>query len=449
TVQSTVNPTAPPGILFAGDPGVPRGIAQTRKDHFSPRIGLAWDVTGDGKTSVRAGAGVFYGSLSGNQWNTTANFEPFAIRLTFPNGGNAATGATLANPYRGYPGGIPFPYNGSFVAGGSIYGADRSFEWPYTYQLNLSLQRQLTKDLSIMTAYVGSLSHNLPFATDINYPFMTPTASTAPANVQARRPDQSFGSILLMRSNQTAQYHGFQLSAVKRMGHHFSLNGFYTYSKTLESVQLQNNTTQGGVQNMRNLKLDRGRTDDDMRHQFVMSGLWDISYYSGGNAIAKWILNGWNIDPIVQVHSGLPFTVTNGADINLDGVNNDRAVLLPGANPHLANPTAAMWFNTTAFGVNGSRIAAVTGSPLEGNTSRDFLNGPGLVQVDMAISKKISLRERFGFEFRAEALNVFNHANLNNPNATVPASIAAPGNYGQITGAQTTRVLQLGLRLTF
>jgi len=86
---------------------------------------------------------------------------------------------------------------------------------------------------------------------------------------------------------------------------------------------------------------------------------------------------------------------------------------------------------------------------VEGNTPRDFLTGPGLVQVDMALSRNFSLGERFKLEFRAEGLNIFNHANLNNPAAGVPATAAAPGTFGSITSAQTTRVLQLGLRLTF
>ncbi len=141
-VQSTVNPSAPPGILFAGDAGVPRGIAQTRKSHFSPRIGVAWDLMGDGKTSIRAGAGIFYGSLSGNQWNTTANFEPFATRLTFPNGGSV-TGATLSDPYHNFPGGIPFPYNGRFVSGATIFGLSHH----YTYRNDYGCQRAVSTAL--------------------------------------------------------------------------------------------------------------------------------------------------------------------------------------------------------------------------------------------------------------------------------------------------------------
>jgi TonB dependent receptor-like, beta-barrel len=173
-VQSVVRPTAPIGIVFPGDPGVERGTVSVRWHHVSPRIGLAWDPFGDGNTSIRAGAGVFYGSVSGNQWNTTGNFEPFAIRLGFANTSTKISpagvplGATLSNPYNAYPGGDPFPYNGTFVPGGSIFGASTNYQWPYTYQLNFSVQRQLTRDLSIMGAYVGTLAHDLQFAQDVN-----------------------------------------------------------------------------------------------------------------------------------------------------------------------------------------------------------------------------------------------------------------------------------------
>src|SRR5262249_25230815 len=148
--QSVVLPSAPVGILFPGDPGVTRGTVPVRWHHFSPRIGVAWDPFGDGRTAIRAAAGVFYGSVSGNEWNTTTNFEPFAIRLTFPNVNQKTTatgvplGATLSNPYNAFPGGNPFPYQGNFVTGGSIFGASKNYEWPYTYQFNFSVARQIT-----------------------------------------------------------------------------------------------------------------------------------------------------------------------------------------------------------------------------------------------------------------------------------------------------------------
>src|SRR4029077_18535102 len=123
-------------------------------------------------------AGIFYGSLSGNEWNTLTNFEPFAVRLTFTNtstnvnSAGAPQGATLSNPYNAFAGGNPFPYKGTFINGGSIFGPALNFQWPYTYQLNLSVQRQVTRSLALTAAYVGSLSHDLPFAQDVNYPVL-------------------------------------------------------------------------------------------------------------------------------------------------------------------------------------------------------------------------------------------------------------------------------------
>jgi hypothetical protein len=443
--QSTVNPTAPPGILFPGDPGIARSIIPVRWTHVSPRVGFAWDPFGDGKTAIRGGAGVFYGSLSGNQWNTTSNFEPFAIRLTFTNNNtatNKGAGATLSNPYRGLPGGDPFPYHGQFVNGGSIFGASPNFAWPYTYQLNFSVQREVVQNLSVMAAYVGSLSHNLPFAIDLNYPTFAGATSN---NVQARRPNAAFGPVLSMQSNQTASYHALQLSATQRMSHHLMFNAFYIYSKTLSSVQLDNNTTQGGVQNFANIAEDRGRSDIDMRHQVVVSMIWQPDYYTGGNQVLRNVLNGWSISPILKVHSGFPFTVANGADANLDGNNNDRAQLIgdpfSGACPNGAPVGSTQcWINTAAF----ARNVPVNGNPVDGNSPRNFFNQPGYKDLDLAIFRTFKIRESVNLQVRGEAMNVFNMINLNAPNATVGTA-----NFGTITSAQATRQLQLGLRATF
>ncbi len=453
--HSTVRPTAPVGILFPGDPGVTRGIVPVRWTHFSPRVGFAWDPFGDGKTAIRAGAGIFYGSVSGNEWNTTANFEPFAIRLNFTNGNtstNKGAGATLTNPYKGLVGGNPFPYNGAFVNGGSIFGASPNFQWPYTYQLNFSVQRQLTQNLSVMASYVASLSHDLPFAIDMNYPTFVGATTN---NSQARRPNPAFGAVLSMQSGQTASYNGLQITATQRLSHHLMFNAFYTYSKTFDSVQLQNSTSQGGVQNFANMGEDRGRADTDMRHQMVVSMIWQPDYYNGGNSLLKHLANGWSISPILKVHSGLPFTVSNGADANLDGNGGDRARLVgdPFSGTCLNGApvgSAACWFNNTAL----VRNTPVNGAPVDGNTPRNFIDQPGYKDVDLAIFRTFKIREGFSLQARGEALNVFNMINLNAPNATAPSTPLPPPpaptiTFGQITSAGATRQLQLGLRLIF
>jgi len=217
--QSIKVPSAPLGMLFPGDSGVPRGIADNRLHHVSPRVGIAWDPFGDGKTAIRAGAGIFYGSVSANEWNQPANAQPFAIRQTF----NSI--ASLSNVYgnpASFPNGDPFPYQYSpasprFLPAASIETIAENYQWPVVYQLNAAVQRQLPKNVSLTVAYVGTLSHHLPFMLDKNYAPYAPGASTSQASINARRPYDPgiLGQVTYDESNETASYHSLQISASK------------------------------------------------------------------------------------------------------------------------------------------------------------------------------------------------------------------------------------------
>ena len=185
-------------------------------------------------------------------------------------------------------------------------------------------------------AYIGTLSSNLPFGRDVNYPVVTPTATSAGANILARRPNPLFGAVLVLNSDQNASYHGLQITSTMRMSHHVSFNAFYTFSHTNSSVQLHNNTTQGLAQNYSKLEEDEGRADTDQRHVFSMSLNYQPDYYTGKNGFIRGVVNGWSISPIIKLRSGLPFTITNGnVDANLDGSTNDRAQLI--GDPHRAS----------------------------------------------------------------------------------------------------------------
>ncbi len=438
--QSTVRPNAPVGALFFGDAGVERGAIPIRWNHFSPRIGFAYDPFGDGKTSLRAAIGMFYGSISGNEWGNMTNFQPWSTRLSFTNLNRRGTGATLVNPYANYVGGNPFPYNGSFTSGGGFFAVDPDFQHPRTLQMNVSLQRQITNQVTVGAAYIKSVARRLPFGRDVNYPVVNATATNAGANILARRPNPAFGAVTLLDSDQRADYDGLQLTGAVRFSKLFSANGFYTLSKTTSSVQLHNNTVLGLAQNYSNLDAEKGAADTDQRHVFSMSFNFQPDFYNGSNRVLKGILNGWSIAPIVKVRSGRPFTVTNGGvDANLDGVATDRARLI--GDPRLANPTAARWFNTAAFAQN----TIVTGVATDGSSPRNFLYGPGFRVVDLALSRDFKFAERYVLRFRAEGTNVFNIVNLGQPNSTFSTGTS----FGTITDGGAMRILQFGAKLTF
>ncbi len=214
--QSTVHPDAPAGQLFYGDPGVERGVIPTAWNHVSPRVGIVWDPFGDGKTSIRAAAGVFYGSISGNEWNTMTNFQPWSTRLTFVNTGkgvNAAgvpLGATLSNPYNNYPGGTPFPYKGTYTVGGGIFGVDQDFKWSHAYQTNVGIQRQVFARMAVGRGLHRHVQPEPPVRPRRELPGGHVDGHQHGANILARRPNPAFGAVTLLDSD---QYVGLQRPA--------------------------------------------------------------------------------------------------------------------------------------------------------------------------------------------------------------------------------------------
>jgi hypothetical protein len=436
-VQSQVVTSAPAGLLFPGDPGISRGIVSTDTNNIAPRVAFAWDPFKSGRTSIRGGAGIFYGNISGNEWNSTADNQPFTVRQRF----NQVH--SLTDPYGDLPGGVsPFPYNFTpqaprFITPTSIAGPSLDFQWPYTYQFNLSVQRQMFTDLSVEAAYVSSLGRHLPFTRDLNYPFYGPGATAG--NVDLRRPylPGTLAVIGSLNSIMNTSYHGLQISVDKRYSRNFLVKGYYTFSKSLEGARMQNDTTSGGAQNMNNLAAEKGRTDNDRRHNMVMSAVWMIDYFQAPGL--RHILNNWTLSGIVSLRSGAPFTVTSGTDRNLDGNNNDRANLVgsPRLDPNRdRSEVVKRWFDPSAF------VPAPVGQ--DGNSGRNILDGPGVRNVDLALFRDFAIREGMKLQFRAEMTNAFNLVSLSAPTSNLNSAIV-----GQIRGARDMREAQLGLRLTF
>lgn len=448
--QSVRFPNAPKGAVFPGDANVPRGITPIRFGHVSPRVGFAYTPGANQKTSIRGGVGLYWGSVSEEVWTQGGNSSPFALQYAFPNTSNL-NGVLLSNPYHG---GInPFPNNGTtFPFGLTMAGVSHDADWPETVQTNLSVQQQLTQSFAVTVSYVGSFGKNQGTGIDNNYPTLntnyaaslgvaqcgtaatiTPTTS----NSQCRRPVQPLGTFNLLQTKFHTDYNALQVSATQRLSHHVSASGYYTWSKSLSDVQLETGIPGGGIQDVNNLPAERGRTANDLTHQAVFAIIWQPAVEVRNRAV-KTVLNGWELSPLVRLHSGAPFTVLNGVDANLDGNTNDRAQLVgnPSSGPH----TLTQWFNTSAFKQN----PAVAGNPVDGNSSVYILNSPGYRSLDLTLARTFPIHDRLNFQFRVEGSNVLNIASYSAPGATVNT-----GTFGVITSANTMRQIQVGGKINF
>jgi hypothetical protein len=438
--RSQVSPTALEGLLFPGDPGISRGIVPTDVNNIAPRLGFAWDPRGDGRMAIRAGAGIFYGSITGNEWNTTADNQPFTVRQSFP------TVFTLSDPYRNLPGGVaPFPFNYDpgtprFTLPAQVFGPSLDFEWPYTYQMNVTLEKEIVSSLSVSASYVGALGRKLPASLDRNYPVYGPGATTA--NVNARRPYQPgiIGQARVLESIFNSDYHGLQMSAERR-GTRFSARAYYSFGKALEDVDYQG----GGlpaVQNSNRPELERGRTSADRTHVFGFSGVWRLGLdgFDIATPIVSALANGWTISTIVSLQSGAPLTITSGQDRNFDGLTTDRADLVGDPKLDANRPREELiegWFNVAAF--------AQPAVGLDGSSARSILEGPGVKNIDLGIFRDIRLPGRTLLQLRLEATNAFNFVNLSNPGT----GLNAPATFGKIRTARDMRRIQLGARVSF
>jgi hypothetical protein len=477
---STISPTAPPGMFFPGDRGVPRGITSMRWHHVSPRAGVAWDLFGNSKTVLHAAAGVFYGGVSGNEWGQSSNAAPFAIEDKW------GSVNSMSNPYaptmvNGTPSslinGNPFPYtytpqHPNFVYPASaVITTSETTQWPYSYQFNASVQQQMPQHIVATIAYAGTLSRDVPTFEDVNYAPYVPgiagenSGATGAGGYNARRPyDQNstgtgtLGENQYLVSNQTASYHSLQISVNRPMTHNLLLNGFYVWSHALQSSNIGAGGL-GSAQDWDNLWEDRSAMGDDRRHVAAISAMWNIDYFTGSNRLMKNLVNGWRISPIYYIQSGSPFNVLTGSDKNDDSQNQNRPDLVPGVNavlsPHRSRKAeAAEWFNTAAFVANGPGVRGGIGpGGADGNSPYNALRAPGYRDVDLGVFRDFKFERGITFQIRGEATNAFNLVNLNAPSASGPPPTvgAAPSSstFGVISSAGSPRVIQVGARLTF
>lgn len=480
---------APLGMLFPGDPGVPVGGAFTPMNHVSPRVGFAYDPYGTGKTVFHGAAGLFFGGISGNEWEFPSNFAPYAVRnsgyrkvvsLTHPYTGDPTEFPTGTNPYPS----LAFNYksgSATFLPFNQLVAFDPHYRWPYSIQLNFGFEQQLGNSFSFGMYYVGSLNRKSPIYNDINGPQFNITAAgtsgasckdttqacgyaNSSATVNNRRPLNSqfgasavvplYSNVWIIRSNQNSNYNGLQVTVKQRLTHHLSAKGYYTFSKTLQSNALDSTGGLNGVfvdANFPQLEY-RQRSNQDRRHMMSMSFVWKPDYFDHFNRFVRTTLNGWTITGIWTANSGQPFTVTTGVDNYFSGLGNNRPSVAAGKVPHTLPQRSRVaemkqWFDTSAYcrpGVDAG-CAGVGPLGLLGNTRPAQLDVPGYRNVDASLVRTFDIHESLKFQLRGESSNVFNLVNLGGPSASINSST-----YGQITGSGGgQRIIQVGGRILF
>ena len=441
-VQSTRFPTAPLGLLSTGDPGIPDGLLDVSLLKFAPRLGFGWDVFGDGRTSLRGGYGMAYAE-SQETFNGNSVEEPFALQVSLQKT------TSYTNPFIGiapYNGVSPFPYtvnlqNPVFPAGAQLTGVPKDVSAvPYVQQWNLTLEQQYNENWSTRISYVGSAGRHFYLARDQNSPVYAPGASTTTAGINARRPYKGYGPISLLDPSNNSSYHSLQASITRRLTHNFSFKASYVWSKSLDYVSSDpGSLTTYSLVDQTNLRRDYSLSDNDQPHTFSASFLYELPRVHAWGLVGREVLSGWQINGIESLASGNPFSVTSNTDTNLDGINNDRPDLV--GNPYLGSHRSRQqningYFNTNAF-------AVPTTAPY-GTLARNFMLGPGQVDTDLSAMKHFLLYRESSLTFRAEAFNLFNNVNLNNPVSNMGNS-----NFGRITGSGTARYLQFALKLQF
>lgn len=491
SIIGTTKTLAPIGMLFPGDPGVPKGGVFTPNNHFSPRLGFAWDPFDDGKTVIHGAGGIFFGGIAGNEWEFPSNYSPYAVRnsgyskvvsLTHPYSGDPTEFPTGSNPYPS----LLFNYQkgiATFLPLTQDVAFDPNYRWPYSIQLNFGIQQQLGRSTSLSINYVGSMNRKTPLYNDINGPQFNVTAggvsgasctdttqacgyANTSATVNNRRPLNSsinnygasaaspmYSNIWIIKSNQNSNYNGIQVTVDQRLTHHISAKGYYSWSHTLQSNALDSTGGLNGVfvdANYPQLEY-RQRSDQDRRHMMTMSFVWKPDYFDSYNRIVKTALNGWSISGIWTANSGQPFTVTTGVDNYFSGLGNNRPSIIPGKIPRTIKGTRtaemAQWFDTSVYcrpGVDAG-CAGLGPAGMLGNERPAQLDVPGYKNVDASLFRDFAVSERMKFQLRGEVSNVFNLVNLGTPSASISSST-----YGQVTGSGgIQRIIQVGGRFLF
>ncbi len=464
--KSTAIPGGPAGFTYPGDPEFAgRSGINTNWKNIDPRIGLAWDVNGDGRTAIRVGAGIAHDFITANLHQNTSTVSPFNASIVNP-------GVNFDNPYATFPGGNPFPYffdrnNPKYTTYGYYMPVPPDMKTTAQYSWNFGIQRQVTPDLFASATYLGTHLIHVWTAIELNPalflglgpctlntvtgPVSYPVCSTL-QNVNQRRllnlmnPQAALGYITQYDDGATNGYNGMILDMRWRHGQNLNLSANYTWSHCigLPGTTLLNpgeNYIHQAYQNNGaiNRNLDSGDCGSDRRQIFNATLVAKTPRFA--NNLMRAVASDWSFSTIYQQRSGAPLNIIIGSDVALNGFQGNSGTQRPDqilANPYGDRSSLTNYLNKAAF--------ANPAPGTFGNAGRNSIVGPGFWDWSEAVSRQFQVREGQRLEVRAEAFNVTNSLRRGNPGVTSGNT----NTFGVInTSAVGPRILQFALKYVF
>jgi hypothetical protein len=472
--------------------GEPPFLNPSKRD-FSPRLGFAWDVMGDGKTSVRGGAALLYDVAAWGSMLATdsAALPPYSFQATFNFPSQASANFTIPLALTSTP-----PQNTI-----AFKIPDYHMQQPHMLQYNLTVERQLPGSMALTLGYAGSRGINIVMMTDGNptvpngiptngvcvarptgqaYNINAPSCWISPATANPRT-NPNFGPILYQNAGGNSWYNALQFGLLKRMTKGLQFQSSYTWAKAMDTtqgqIQADTTVTSPNPSDPVHRNVDRSVTSFDVTQNWRFNAIYNLPQYSSLHGAAAKLVNGWWMSGILSLQTGYPFTPQLGSNRSLSGTNGgnniDRPNLAPGRTvdniehgvstsngidpcPTAGLPlgTRTLWYDPCAFVIQPAGFL--------GNSGRNILRGPGFTNLDFSLVKDTSIRalgEAGRLQFRAEIFNILNHANFAMPatgfNAVYaagsPAGVESPlATAGLITSTvNNSRQIQFALKLLF
>jgi hypothetical protein len=422
-----------------------RMVKPDRKD-FAPRLGIAWSPTP--KTTIRAGAGIFYVQDIGNAvFDMGRNFVG-RFQVTESNHNLTWENPILANGAN--PCGVTAPLICVSQPLVLVYQYDSVT--PYVEQYEFNIQQQLSSGMALEAGYLGTQGHRLQ---RFSYLANQPSPGTTP--LATRWPFPEFGLIQGAVNGGDSNYNSLAVKLTRRYSAGLTVLASYTYSKSIDDGSGIRTLGSDPLfpQNAYCLSCDRGLSIFDQRHRFVTSVLYELPFGKGrkflNQGLASRIVGGWDLNSIVTVAKGFPLTVVPGSDRSGTSTGYDRTNAT-GISPVLSNPTTAQWFNIQAFSLQPPGTY--------GNAGRDVAIGPGIFSWDFSTLKNFYFTEKKYLQFRFEVFNFLNHPNFGDPGLTLQNNrldangqpLVGTGSFGTISSTRAgidMRELQFSLKLIF